>query len=65
MEDCPERDLTRQTGSPLSMNVVLLSLSYMSEGYLLFMFIFWLYIYLVEVREFTLAQGGWRRVCPG
>jgi MFS transporter, ACS family, glucarate transporter len=49
---------SRQTGSPLNMNVVLLSLSYISEGYLLFMFISWLYIYLVEVRGFSLARGG-------
>jgi MFS transporter, ACS family, glucarate transporter len=38
--------------------VLLLSVSYISEGYLLFLFVFWLYIYLVEVRGFTLAKGG-------
>jgi ACS family glucarate transporter-like MFS transporter len=42
----------------LNINVVLLSLSYVSEGYLLFMFVSWLYIYLVEVRGFSLAKGG-------
>jgi ACS family glucarate transporter-like MFS transporter len=42
----------------LNTNVVLLSLSYVSEGYLLFMFVSWLYIYLVEVRGFSLAKGG-------
>jgi ACS family glucarate transporter-like MFS transporter len=42
----------------LNTNVVLLSLSYVSEGYLLFMFVSWLYIYLVEVRGFSLAAGG-------
>ena len=42
----------------LTPNVLLLSLSYVSEGYLLFMFISWLYIYLVEVRGFSLAEGG-------
>lgn len=47
-----------RTGSLLNMNVILLSLSYMSEGYLLFMFVSWLYIYLVEVRGFSLARGG-------
>jgi ACS family glucarate transporter-like MFS transporter len=57
-EPIAESELTQQAKSPLSMNVVLLSLSYLSEGYLLFMFIFWLYIYLVEVRGFTLAHGG-------
>ena len=39
-------------------NVALLSLSYLAEGYLLFTFIDWLYIYLVEVRNFSLATGG-------
>jgi ACS family glucarate transporter-like MFS transporter len=48
----------RQAGQWLNTNVVLLSLSYVSEGYLLFMFVSWLYIYLVEVRGFSLAKGG-------
>ncbi len=39
-------------------NVALLSLSYLAEGYLLFTFVYWLYIYLVEVRGFSLATGG-------
>jgi MFS transporter, ACS family, glucarate transporter len=49
---------TGQTRSTWNLNVILLSLSYMSEGYLLFMFVSWLYIYLVEVRGFSLARGG-------
>ena len=49
---------TGQTKSTWNLNVILLSLSYMSEGYLLFMFVSWLYIYLVEVRGFSLARGG-------
>jgi ACS family glucarate transporter-like MFS transporter len=49
---------SRQAGSSLDLNVVLLSLSYMSEGYLLFMFVYWLYIYLVESRGFSLTHGG-------
>jgi ACS family glucarate transporter-like MFS transporter len=47
-----------QHGSWLNVNVILLSLSYASEGYLLFMFVSWLYIYLVEVRGFSLVHGG-------
>ena len=39
-------------------NVVLLSLSYTCEGYVLFIFVFWLYLYLVEVRGFTILNGG-------
>ena len=42
----------------LNLNVLLLSLSYASEGYLLFTFVSWLYIYLVEVRGFSLVNGG-------
>lgn len=49
---------SRPTKSTLNLNVILLSLSYMSEGYLLFMFVSWLYIYLVEVRGFSLSRGG-------
>ena len=39
-------------------NVLFLSLSYTCEGYILFIFVFWLYIYLVEVRGFSMLNGG-------
>ncbi len=38
--------------------VLLLSLSYSCEGYVLFIFVFWLYIYLIEVRGFSVLNGG-------
>jgi ACS family glucarate transporter-like MFS transporter len=57
-QPAPRASSRRQAGQWLNTNVVLLSLSYVSEGYLLFMFISWLYIYLVEVRGFSLAKGG-------
>jgi MFS transporter, ACS family, glucarate transporter len=38
--------------------IVLLCLSYVAEGYLLFIYVFWLYIYLVEVRHFSMINGG-------
>ena len=38
--------------------IVLLCCSYVAEGYLLFIYVFWLYIYLVEVRHFSMMQGG-------
>ena len=38
--------------------VLLLSLSYICEGYVLFIFVFWLYIYLVDVRHFGILRGG-------
>lgn len=53
-----------RTGNWLNTNVVLLSLGYVSEGYLLFMFISWLYIYLVEVRGFSLVNVGFIASLP-
>jgi ACS family glucarate transporter-like MFS transporter len=53
-----------EAGRWLNGNVALLSLSYVSEGYLLFMFVSWLYIYLVEVRGFNLAKGGMIAALP-
>jgi ACS family glucarate transporter-like MFS transporter len=38
--------------------ILFLSLSYIAEGYVLFLFVFWLYIYLVDVRGFTILKGG-------
>ena len=47
-----------------SRRVLLLCLSYVSEGYVLFIFVFWLYIYLVEVRGFSLLKGGLMTALP-
>jgi ACS family glucarate transporter-like MFS transporter len=52
-------DRTPEKSGPLfTRDVVLLSLSYIAEGYLLFTFISWLYVYLVEYRGFSLLRGG-------
>lgn len=45
-------------------NVLFLSLSYTCEGYVLFIFVFWLYIYLVEVRGFSMLHGGFVASLP-
>lgn len=45
-------------------NVILLIASYVSEGYVLFIFVFWLYIYLVEKRGFSMLRGGWVAAIP-
>lgn len=45
-------------------SVYLLIISYVSEGYLLFIFVFWLYIYLVEKRGFSMIRGGWLAALP-
>ncbi len=39
-------------------NVVLLSVSYFVAGYVLYIFVFWLYTYLVDVRKFSVLGGG-------
>jgi ACS family glucarate transporter-like MFS transporter len=53
-----------ENGRWINLNVMLLSLSYAAEGYLLFTFISWLYIYLVEVRGFSLINGGFATSLP-
>lgn len=45
-------------------NILLLTLSYLSEGYVLFIFVFWLYIYLVERRGFSILGGGFLSALP-
>ncbi len=39
-------------------DVALMSTSYFLDSYVLFMFLFWLYLYLVEQRGFTIMQSG-------
>jgi ACS family glucarate transporter-like MFS transporter len=39
-------------------NVVLLSLSYFVGGYILYIFVFWLFTYLVDVRQFSVLRSG-------
>ncbi len=70
-EDHPSAQPQTQTQTSLPLlsllrqrNVFLLILSYMSEGYVLFIFVFWLYIYLVEERSFTMIRGGWMAAIP-
>jgi MFS transporter, ACS family, glucarate transporter len=45
-------------------NVVLLVVSYISEGYVLFLFVFWMYTFLVERRGFSLMNAGWLSAAP-
>ncbi len=44
--------------------IVLLCVSYVAEGYLLFIFVFWLYIYFVDVRGFSMMNGGMVAALP-
>lgn len=41
-----------------SRNLWWLSLSYLLHSYVTYIFIFWFFIYLVDVRGFTMARGG-------
>jgi ACS family glucarate transporter-like MFS transporter len=45
-------------------NVLILSLSYFLDSYVLFIFVFWLFKYLVEVRKFSVIGGGWATSAP-
>jgi MFS transporter, ACS family, glucarate transporter len=55
----------RSLGSLLrERNIILLILSYVGEGYVLFIFVFWLYIYLVEQRHLSAMRGGWAAALP-
>src|SRR5262245_60575133 len=38
--------------------------SYFLDSYVLFIFVFWLFKYLVDVRKFTIASGGWAASVP-
>jgi MFS transporter, ACS family, glucarate transporter len=42
----------------------ILSVSYMFDSYLLFIFVFWLYTYLIDVRGFSLIRGGFFTSLP-
>src|SRR6185437_15207778 len=48
-----------------SRNFVLLTLSYTIEGYVSYIFIFWFYLYLVDVRHFNLKDSGTLSSLPG
>lgn len=39
-------------------NICLISLSYFFVGYVIYIFVFWFYLYLVDVRGFSVLSGG-------
>jgi ACS family glucarate transporter-like MFS transporter len=45
-------------------NIAILCLSYFLTSYVMFVFLFWLYIYFVDVRKFTVMGGGWALSLP-
>ena len=46
------------SGRPRSRSFVLLTLSYSLQGYVGYIFVFWFYLYLVNVRHFDLLRGA-------
>jgi hypothetical protein len=46
------------SGRPPSRSFVLLTLSYSLQGYVGYIFVFWFYPYLVDVRHFNLLRGA-------
>jgi len=59
-------DTNRSTWRTLTANrhVALLALSYFFDSYVVFIFLFWLFKYLVDVRKFTVVGGGWATALP-
>jgi ACS family glucarate transporter-like MFS transporter len=45
-------------------NLWLLSLSYALQGYVSYVFVYWFFLYLVQVRHFTLLEGSWLATMP-
>jgi ACS family glucarate transporter-like MFS transporter len=45
-------------------NIAFLCLSYFLTGYVMFVFVFWLYKYFVDVRKFTVMGRGWALSLP-
>jgi ACS family glucarate transporter-like MFS transporter len=46
------------SGRPQSRSFALLTLSYSLQGYVGYIFVFWFYLYLVDVRHFDLLRGA-------
>jgi MFS transporter, ACS family, glucarate transporter len=59
------RTSPRETRALWSRNFALLTLSYTLEGYVSYIFVFWFYLYLVEVRHFDLVRSGNLSSLPG
>ncbi|HXN22813.1 MAG TPA: MFS transporter [Candidatus Dormibacteraeota bacterium] len=57
--------VVRDGRSPLrSRSFAFLVLSYTLEGYVGYIFVFWFYLYLVQVRHFDLIRAGWLSSLP-
>lgn len=50
--------VTAPSGRPQPRSFLLLTLSYSLQGYVGYIFVFWFYLYLVDVRHFDLLRGA-------
>lgn len=50
--------VTAPSGPPQPRSFLLLTLSYSLQGYVGYIFVFWFYLYLVDVRHFDLLRGA-------
>jgi ACS family glucarate transporter-like MFS transporter len=51
-------------GRLASPSLMLLTLSYLLQGYVSYIFVFWFYLYLVQVRHFDVLRGAWFSTLP-
>lgn len=51
-------------GLPRSRSFVLLTISYTLQGYVGYIFVYWFYLYLVQVRRFSVLEGAWMGSLP-
>ena len=64
-EVAPTVTSTAKTGGPLGTpSFVLLTASYTLQGYVGYIFVFWFYLYLVDVRKFDLLRGAFLGSMP-
>jgi ACS family glucarate transporter-like MFS transporter len=45
-------------------NLWVLTLSYALQGYISYIFVFWFFLYLVQVRHFDMLEGSWLAAMP-
>jgi len=63
--DASQKQPSKSWGSLLrDRNISLICASYFLSSYVLFMFVFWFYLYLVEERRFSILSGGWFTSMP-
>ena len=60
----PPGDPNAVRGRLATRSFALLTASYTLQGYVGYIFVFWFYLYLVQVRHFDVLQGAWVSMLP-